>query len=157
MSFIKIKWRKVKSTYICVYIYYFNIPVRFLRNLPSIKCSLCGRDNFPRCSKFELAEWILREIIFKCKKWIFAINHFSLVEIVPTVYNKWDLMMSGPASLAVISFIKKRPTGLNGHLSIRDFTLTSCQKLICVYQQPNHRINENQNGIGKQHHNPLTQ
>ena len=36
----------------------------------------------------------------------------------------------------------KRPTGLNGHLSIRDFTLS--KGLIFVYQQPHHRINENQ-------------
>ena len=27
----------------------------------------------------------------------------------------------------------KRPTGLNGHLSIRDFTLTSCQKGAYLY------------------------
>ena len=27
----------------------------------------------------------------------------------------------------------KRPTGLNGHLSIRDFTLTSCQKGSYLY------------------------
>ena len=27
----------------------------------------------------------------------------------------------------------KRPTGLNGHLSIRDYTLTSCQKDSCLY------------------------
>ena len=31
----------------------------------------------------------------------------------------------------------KRPTGLNGHLSIRDFTLTSCQKAhICISTAP---------------------
>ena len=35
----------------------------------------------------------------------------------------------------------KRPTGLTGHLSIRDFL---SEVLIFVYQQPNQRINENQ-------------
>ena len=37
--------------------------------------------------------------------------------------------------------------GLNGHLTIRDFTLTSCQNgsylYIYIYQQPYHIINEN--------------
>ena len=28
----------------------------------------------------------------------------------------------------MIGYNNKRPTGLNGHLSIRDFTLNSCQK-----------------------------
>ena len=46
----------------------------------------------------------------------------------------------------------KRPTGLNGHLSIRDFTLTSCQKSLYLH------INiKNNYGIEKQHHNHLTQ
>ena len=31
------------------------------------------------------------------------------------------------------SSYNKRPTGLNGHLSIRDFTLTSCQKGSYLY------------------------
>ena len=31
------------------------------------------------------------------------------------------------------SYLNKRPTGLNGHLSIRDFTLTSCQKGSYLY------------------------
>ena len=35
--------------------------------------------------------------------------------------------------------VNLRSTGLNGHLSIRDFTLTSCQR--GSYQQPHHRIN----------------
>ena len=40
----------------------------------------------------------------------------------------------------------KRPTGLNGHLSIRDYTDFLSEGLIFVYQQPHHtcRINENQ-------------
>ena len=42
-----------------------------------------------------------------------------------------------------INLINKRPTGLNGHLSIRDFTLVLSEGLIFVYQQPHHRINEN--------------
>ena len=52
--------------------------------------------------------------------------------------------------------IKKRPTCLNGHLSIRDFTLTSCQK--GAYLHINSPIIEKINyGIEKQHLNPLTQ
>ena len=31
------------------------------------------------------------------------------------------------------NLLNKRPTGLNGHLSIRDFTLTSCQKGSYLY------------------------
>ena len=35
--------------------------------------------------------------------------------------------------------------GLNGHLSIRDFTLTFCQKGSYLYiNSPHYRINENQ-------------
>ena len=53
----------------------------------------------------------------------------------------------------------KRPTGLNGHLSIRVFTLNSCQK--GAYLHINSpiiiiKIKIN-NCIGKQHHYPLTQ
>ena len=53
----------------------------------------------------------------------------------------------------------KRPTGLNGHLSIRDFTLNSCQK--GAYLHINNpiiiiKIKIN-NCIGKQHHYTLTQ
>ena len=51
--------------------------------------------------------------------------------------------------------LNKRPTGLNGHLSIRDFQLTSCQRGSYLYiNSPSQKIND---GIGKQHHNPLTQ
>ena len=32
-----------------------------------------------------------------------------------------------------VTKVNKRPTGLNGHLSIRDFTLTSCQKGSYLY------------------------
>ena len=38
----------------------------------------------------------------------------------------------------------KRSTGINSHLSISDFTLTFSGGLIFIYQQPNHKINENQ-------------
>ena len=31
-------------------------------------------------------------------------------------------------SVKLLHFLNKRPTGLHGHLSISDFTLTSCQK-----------------------------
>ena len=38
-------------------------------------------------------------------------------------------------------FDNKRPTGLNGHLSIGDFTLTSCQKGAYLHiNKPHHRI-----------------
>ena len=30
--------------------------------------------------------------------------------------------------VSLLQIQNKRPTGLNGHLSIRDFTLTSCQR-----------------------------
>ena len=52
----------------------------------------------------------------------------------------------------------KRPTGLNGHLSIRDFTLTSCQKGSYLYINipiiEQMKINH---GKGMQHHKHLTQ
>ena len=43
----------------------------------------------------------------------------------------------------------KRPTDLNGHLRIRNFTLTLSEGLIFVYQQPLHRIYENQQWFRK--------
>ena len=52
----------------------------------------------------------------------------------------------------------KRPTGLNSHLSIRDFTLTSCQKGSYLYiNSPIIEKMKINYGIGKQHHNPLTE
>ena len=52
----------------------------------------------------------------------------------------------------------KRPTCLNGHLSIRDFTLTSCQKGSYLYiNSPIIEYMKINDGIGKQHQNPLTQ
>ena len=38
----------------------------------------------------------------------------------------------------------KRPTGLNGHLSIRDSTDFLSEGLIFAYQHPHHRISKNQ-------------
>ena len=65
-----------------------------------------------------------------------------------------------PTKRIYISFgknkIKKRPTGLNGHLSIRDFTLTSCQR--SSYLHINRSIIEwikNNNGRGKLQYNHL--
>ena len=50
----------------------------------------------------------------------------------------------------------KRPTGLNGHLSIRDFTLTSCQKGSYLnINSPIKELMKINDGIGKQHHTPL--
>ena len=54
--------------------------------------------------------------------------------------------------------INKRPTGPNGHLSIRDSTPTSCQK--GSYLHINSHIIEKikiNNGLGKKHYNPLMQ
>ena len=48
----------------------------------------------------------------------------------------------------------KRPTGLNGHSSIRDLTLTSCQKGSYLYQQPHQNLININGGKGKQDHNP---
>ena len=46
---------------------------------------------------------------------------------------------------STVSMSDKRPTSLNGHLSIRDITLTSCHRRGHIaYQQPNHRRNRNQ-------------
>ena len=42
------------------------------------------------------------------------------------------------------TFKDKRPTGLNGHLSIRDCTDFLSEELIFAYQQPHHRIYKNQ-------------
>ena len=44
---------------------------------------------------------------------------------------------------------RKRPTGLNGHLSMRLYTDFLSDVLILVYQQSNHRINGNQPGYRK--------
>ena len=50
----------------------------------------------------------------------------------------------------------KRPTGLNGHLSIRDFTLNYCQKGAYLHiNSPIIKIKiKIKNCIGKQHHYP---
>ena len=63
---------------------------------------------------------------------------WNLLEMTGNIYvyvcilfvNMWMHLM-----LSLINHIKrnKRPTGLNGHLSIRDFTLTSCQKGSYLY------------------------
>ena len=56
-----------------------------------------------------------------------------------------------------VMFPYKRPAVLNGHLILRDFTATSCQK--GSYLHINIHIIEKikNNGIGKQHYNPLIQ
>ena len=38
-----------------------------------------------------------------------------------------------PLEKDMAAHLNKRPTGLNGHLSIRDFTLTSCRKGSYLY------------------------
>ena len=52
--------------------------------------------------------------------------------------------------------INKRLTGLNGHLSIRDLTLTSCQQGAYLHSNSPIKIIK-LNCKGKQHHNSLTQ
>ena len=50
----------------------------------------------------------------------------------------------------------KRPTGLYSHLSIRDSSLTSCLKGSYLHiNNPIIELINNNNGIGKQHYNPL--
>ena len=44
------------------------------------------------------------------------------------IWNIKALALTVQKLLARLKFSNKRPTGLNGHLSIRDLTLTSCQK-----------------------------
>ena len=52
----------------------------------------------------------------------------------------------------------KRPICLIIHLSIRDFTLTSCQRGSYLYiNSPIIEYMKINDGIGKQHRNPLTQ
>ena len=52
----------------------------------------------------------------------------------------------------------KKPTGLNGHTSISDFTPTSCQKDSYLYiNSPIIECMKINDGIGKQDHNPRTQ
>ena len=45
--------------------------------------------------------------------------------------KKGDINCSSKGSTSISC--NKRPTGLNGHLSIRDFSLTSCQKGLYLY------------------------
>ena len=50
----------------------------------------------------------------------------------------------------------KRPIGLNGHLHIRDFTLTSCQKGSYLHiNSPIIEYIKINNDVAKQHHNPI--
>ena len=51
----------------------------------------------------------------------------------------------------------KRPTGLNSHLSIGDFTLTSCQKGSYFFISPSQKKMKINDSVGKQHNNPLKQ
>ena len=47
--------------------------------------------------------------------------------------TKKNLPKKTPNRVKQMFKLNKRPTGLNGHLSIRDFTLTSCQKGSYLY------------------------
>ena len=60
--------------------------------------------------------------------------------------------------MRVLELKNKRATGLNCHLSIRDFSLTSCQKGSYLYiNSPIKEEMKINKGIGEMHHNPLTQ
>ena len=80
-----------------------------------------------------------------------------------SVYRFWVLHLSGFVFIVWIGILacsctNKRPTGLNCHLSIRDLTPTSCQKVSYLYiNSPIIELMKINDGIGKQHHNTLTQ
>ena len=59
---------------------------------------------------------------------------FKLLNFVNSLFLPMQLMLM--CGTICRHFNNKRPTGLNGHLSIRDFTLASCQMGSNVYQQP---------------------
>ena len=62
--------------------------------------------------------------IIQVKRNLFIRLNYSLFK----VYDILDLYVQTD-----ISFLNKRPTGLNGHLSITDFTLTSCWRGSYLY------------------------
>ena len=88
---------------------------------------------------------------FNILLWFWRLNSKMLYGIM---FRTFDLFST--VSMSVKNYSKKnwqnrylnsnkRPTSLNGHLSIRDITLTSCQRRGHIaYQQPNHRRNRNQ-------------
>ena len=58
---------------------------------------------------------------------------------------KYAILIKGvPPTLITMLILNKRPTGLNGHLSIRDFTLYSCQKGAYLHLSSIIIINKNQ-------------
>ena len=68
--------------------------------------------------------------------------HYFMPKMISKLYKR---SIDHTAHLRNTVYNNKRPTDLNGHLSIRDITLTLSEGLIFVYQQPgHHRINENQ-------------
>ena len=84
----------------------------------------------------------------KLKK-IMAFKAFKIIKLISD-----DV----PRAKIDVNNIDKGPTGRNGHLSIRDFTLNSCQKGAYLHiNSPIIIIIKINNCIGKQHHYPLTQ
>ena len=93
-------------------------------------------------------------------------NYRKVVTLISL--NRLNKMLSWPVYLPFIfipviylnsyNYINKRPNSLNGHLSIRDFTLNSCQKGAYLHiNSPIVIINKNQQLYRKQHSNLLTQ
>ena len=66
-----------------------------------------------------------------------------LIDVVSL--NLKETILSSNFMLMIQWYLNKRPTGLNGHLSIRDFTLNSCQKGAYLHSNsPIIIINKNQ-------------
>ena len=111
---------------------------------------------------------MLYNFLIKVKKVLIIQNKTNHTTESSTQVNKWrmhklteDRRMA--RNLCVYLYfirnarLNKRPTGVNGHLSIRDFTLNSCQKGAYLHINSPIIIIKINNCIGKQHHCPLTQ
>ena len=74
------------------------------------------------------------------------------------ITHKYSLSSYIFPALNQLNFSSARPTGLNGHLIIRDSTPTSCQKGSYLHNdRPVIEWIKFNNGLGKQHHNPSIQ
>ena len=74
------------------------------------------------------------------------------------ITHKYSLSSYIFPALKQLNFSSARPTGLNGHLIIRDSTPTSCQKGSYLHNDsPVIQWIKFNNGLGKQHHNPSIQ
>ena len=106
---------------------YEKLLVLHLKKLkfPSPKDALCQ-------GWLKLAQWFWRRRFLNFVN-VFSLFHYYLpLEKGGTLHlNK--LESPSPRDTLCQVWLNKRPTGLNGHLSIRDFTLTSCQKGSYLY------------------------